>query len=168
MRRARRLETLVVACMVAVSPLACYATAVDVQPNNATSSPRLKYLPEDYFAVVECNVGMVMQVMSAVGAQQNPQFAQVEQYLQMAKGMTGIDIEKEVTEATLFAAGQPGPGASATCVISGTFNNATVQQHIAQMAGGAPAEYKGQMIYSTPGADVGGRSEEHTSELQSH
>jgi hypothetical protein len=130
------------------------ATAVPaLAADTAAESPRLKYLPNDYWLVAECDVGTIMKFMSSEGAKNNPQYAQFQQYLQLAKQFTGIDLETDVTWATVFATGKL-EKPKGLVVVQGTFNNAAVIKRLTKSLQGniVEDEYKKHTLYTIDSA----------------
>lgn len=156
MTSARRPAALLLSLLALACTLTSPAAAVDPVPNSAAASARLKYLPADYWAVIECNVAPVMAMMNTPQAEQNPQFAQFKQYMQLVKMMTGVDPEKDVAWVTIFVTGTPGAGAAPLFVVQGTFDNAVVQERLGTMAGSGVTEsdHNGAKVFATPGADL--------------
>ncbi|HLW68669.1 MAG TPA: hypothetical protein VKS79_25350 [Gemmataceae bacterium] len=133
------------------------ATAAPPAEDSAAASPRLKYLPKDYWSVAELDAGTVTKFMAlAGGVQNNPQMAQLKQYLEMAKGFTGIDIEKDVEWITVFAAGNVGDDAKFLAVVQGSFKNDTVEKHLKDSLKDSLTEkkHKKHTIFTTEKADL--------------
>ena len=88
--------------------------------------------------------------LSSPAAQQNPQYAQFKQMMQLAKAFTGIDLEKEVDRVTLFLAGDPDGEPQFLFVVQGTFDNQVVEGKLTQTLGGTVSEktYKDTAVYT--------------------
>jgi hypothetical protein len=138
--------------------LACLpgpAAAAPPPANSAAASPRLKYLPKDYWAVAEVDWSTVMSAVTNENAQKNPQYAQLKQYLQLAKRFTGIALEEDVDAVTLFATGTPGEKAKWLVVAQGSFKNDFVAKRLKASLGDSLTEktHKKRTIYSLSEAD---------------
>lgn len=151
----RGLHACVLPLLMAVGLFAAPAQGAEPKQDSAAASPRLKYLPKDYWFVAECDVGTIMKYVNAAGAQQNPQFAQLQQYLQMAKQFTGIDLQKDVNWVTVFAAGKHDEP-KGMVVVQGSFKNAAVTKRLSQSLGESFVEdaYNKHTIYAVPGATL--------------
>jgi hypothetical protein len=150
MRPAVRCETLAISLLICFGFLAGPARADEPAAGKAGASTRLKYLPKEYWAVVECDVSTVMKFMNSDGARQNPQYAQFKQYLQFAKAFSGVDLETEVDWVTLFASGTPGDKTTALLVAQGSFKNDVVEKRLVANLGNSVTEktYKKNTIYA--------------------
>jgi hypothetical protein len=130
MRHRGRFKTLGFLLLTASGLLAGPAVAAPL-PDNASTSPRLKYLPKDYWLVAEGDLGMVARLLTSVNAQENPQFAQLKQYIQLVKQFTAIDLEKDVDHVTLFLTGTPDE-MKMLAVVQGSFKNDLVAKRLAK------------------------------------
>jgi hypothetical protein len=131
MRHPGRFNAFALGLLTVASLLAGPAAAAPPPADSAGASPRLKYLPKDYWLVAELDVGTVMSFLNNPIAQANPQYAQFKQLMVMAKRMTGVDPEKDVDWVTLFAAGAPGDQTKILAVAQGSFDNDTVAKRVA-------------------------------------
>ena len=150
MKHQRRFQLPVIALLAILTVLASKSRAIEPVENNAAESKALKYLPSDYWAVVEADISIIMKGVNAPGADKNPKYAEFKQAMQMAKMMTGVDLEHDVARATLFAAGPPGDHTQALVVVQGSFDNDEVQKHLAALGENtvAKSEYKNQTTYA--------------------
>jgi hypothetical protein len=146
----------VFAALLGIALVASNSRAVDPVPNSAGQSARLKYLPADYWLAAECNMSVLMGLMSTPEAMQNPQYAQFQAAMQMAKMMIGVDPQREVEHVTVFCTGEPASGGGVLCVVQGTFDETVVQQRLDGMAaqGVTRSTYKDRTVYSTASFDV--------------
>ncbi|HEV3146196.1 MAG TPA: hypothetical protein VGZ47_20080 [Gemmataceae bacterium] len=142
--------------LILASVMAGPAVAEPPREDTAAASPRLQYLPKDYWLVAELDAGTVMKFVALAGAQaNNPQVAQLLQYLEMAKTFTGIDLEKELDWITVFAAGNVGDDAKFLAVAQGSFDNDKVVKQLKKSLNDSTEKtYKKHTIYSTPKADL--------------
>jgi hypothetical protein len=156
MRHLGRFCTIVPPLLALVSLLAGPAAAAPPREDkdSAASSPRLKYLPNDYWLAAECDVATVMKFLTNEGAQ-NPQFAQFQQYMQLVKQFTGIDPETDVNWVSVFAAGKL-DAPKGLVVVQGSFKNDAVAKRLAVSLRDSIVEdsYKKQTIYTVPGATL--------------
>jgi hypothetical protein len=120
-----------------------------VPQEGASGSPRLKYLPKDYWLVTECDLGMIAKVMNSVGGVDNPQMAKVKEYIEQVKQFTAIDLEKDVDYVTLFLAGKP-DDPKWLVVAQGSFKNDAVAKRLAMSLKDSLSEktYKKSKVYT--------------------
>ena len=117
--------------------------------NSAASSPNLKFLPENYWLAAELDCVPLQGFLSSPEAQQNPQYAQLKQMLQLAKTFSGLDLEKDVNRVTLFLAGDPDEAPQYLFVVQGTFDNQVVEARLTQTLGKSVSKktYKETTVY---------------------
>lgn len=133
-----------------VALLVAPAWAADAPAKSAMRNPGLKYLPKDYVLVGNFDVGTLMTLLANAGQENNPQYQQFKQYAAIAKMATGIDVEKDLKSVTFFVAGDLTGDPELLVAIRGTFDNETVEKHL---AGGLGAQmtkdtYNEKNIYS--------------------
>jgi hypothetical protein len=155
MRSLARSRTITVPLLTVVSLLAGSAMAAPPDADSAGASPRLKYLPKDYWGVAELDCGTVMKLLSSENVQKNPQFAQLQQYLLLVKKFTAIDPEKDLDWITVFASGAP-EDKKVLLVVQGSFKNEVVAKALGTSLADSITEttYKKQTIYGIPNASL--------------
>jgi hypothetical protein len=155
MRHLGRFGTFVVSLAI-LAGLSAGPAAAAPPADSASASPRLKYLPKDYWAVVECDCGTVMKFMNSEGAQRNPQYAQFRESLRLVKTFSAIDPEKDVDWITLFVTGSPGEKSKVLLAVQGSFKNDIVAKRLSSTLADSIREktYKKQTIYSIPSASL--------------
>ena len=156
MRPVGRFVTLLVSLFTVASLLTGPAAAAPPLEDSAAASPRLKYLPKDYWAVAELDCSTVMKFMTSDSARNNPQYAQLKEYLQLFKRYTSIDPEKDLDWITVFATGTPGDKPKGLAVVQGSFKNETVAKRLSANLGDSITEktYKKHTIYSVNNVDL--------------
>jgi hypothetical protein len=154
MRHLGRFDTFALSLLAVAGLLASPAAAAPPPADSAGASPRLKYLPKDYWLVAELDCATAMEFMNSEAARKNPQHAQFKQSMLLVKAMTGVDAEKEVDWITLFAAGSPGDRTRVLAVAQGSFDNDAVARRLTLNFAGSIAEkaHKRRKIYVFPGA----------------
>jgi hypothetical protein len=139
-------------CFLLVFGILSAGTAVAMEPvaNNAGASPRLKYLPKDYWFVGEVDLAAVTRFVNSETARHNPQYAQYKQSVETLKLCTGIDPEKDIDWITFFAAGAPTEDPKFLVVFQGSFNKALVENRLSVMMQDSISKrsYKRHTVYS--------------------
>lgn len=123
--------------------------------NNASTNTRLKYLPNDYYAIIDIDMGMLGQFMKAADAQGNPSMAQLKEFIELVKLQTGINLEKDVDGITIFVTGSL-EAPKMLAVIEGSFKNDFVRKQLKKGFNGSITEkmYKKQPVYTIEPFDV--------------
>jgi len=132
------------------------ATApIRLQAKPASANPCLKFLPKDYWLVGAFDFKAFIEFTTREAPAENPQAAMLKQYIQMAKLLTGIDLEKEVETVAFFAAGNIDKTATGLIAVKGTFDGADVERRLAALSAQAmtTTTYKEKKIHS--GEEVG-------------
>ncbi len=132
------------------SARAAEAIPSDPIENSAASGPNLKFLPKNYWLAAEVDCVPLQGALATPQAQQNPQYAQFKQMMELAKAFTGIDLEKEVDRVTVFLAGDPDGELQYLFVVQGTFDNQVVEGKLTQTLGKMVSEktYQETTVYS--------------------
>jgi formylglycine-generating enzyme required for sulfatase activity len=126
-------------------------TASSTLSTKAASNPCLKYLPADWWLVGNVNLEAFFQFME-LSKEANPAVSMLmSQYLEMARGMIGIDPRSEVRYATVVLAGNPEQAPQGLLIVKGTFDNATpeLRLKLGLCAGMKKAMYEGTALYQS-------------------
>lgn len=116
----------------------------------ASGNPCLKFLPRDW--VVAGNVDLRAIFKWVKETKESPQAAMMEQYIQMLKGFTGIDPEKDLDFVTFFITGNLETDPKFLMVVRGTFQNKVVLDHLGPTIGqnAHAVDSRNGPVYVTP------------------
>jgi len=123
---------------------------IRLQGKPASANPCLKFLPKDYWLVGAFDFKAFIEFTTREAPAENPQAAMLKQYMQMAKLLTGIDLEKEVETVAFFVAGNPDKNATGLIAVKGTFDSADAERRLASLSAEAmtTSTYKEKKIHS--------------------
>lgn len=115
----------------------------------AVNNPCLKFLPANWWLVGNFNPKAYFTFIEAL-AEDNPFRAMVmDQYIEMLKGMIGIDPRKEIQYVTFFTSGNPETSFQGLVIVKGTFQNYVSEMRL-KLGFGAEMQrkvYKGISLY---------------------
>ena len=122
----------------------------------ASENPCLRFLPSDWWLVGNVNLKAYFDLVDSLG-QNNPGMATVTQYVEMLKGLIGIDISNEVQYTTFILSGNPDESFEFLIVAKGTFDNAISEMRLrlGLGAGMQTITYRGTKLYHQQDAEIG-------------
>lgn len=96
----------------------------------AVDNPCLKFLPRDAWIIGNVDVKALIDFMRSAGEENPAMDMVIEQYAEMFKGFTGIDILKEVRYLTFCLTGNHESDIQGLIVIKGSFNSSVSEMRL--------------------------------------